>query len=75
MSTLSKNITLLAHLLLALACWLGPGPAWAQSPTTERAEARGKVVDESGLPIEGIAVEVLDAEGRSLLEARSDHEG
>ena len=41
----------------------------------EKTEWHGKVVDESGLPIEGIAVEVIDAEGRSLLETQSDQEG
>jgi outer membrane receptor protein involved in Fe transport len=74
-STVPKNIPLLAHLFVALACLIGAAPAWAQSPASEKTEWHGKIVDESGLPIEGIAVEILDAEGRTILKAHSDSEG
>ena len=74
-STVSKNATCLTYLFLMFACLVSPGGAWAQSSAPEKIEGHGKVVDESGLPIEGIVVEVLDGAGRSLLEARSDPEG
>jgi len=47
----------------------------AESPPSAQAEWHGKVMDERGLPIEGIVVEVMDSAGRSLLEARSDQAG
>ena len=65
----------LSPLFLLLACLTSPGSAWAESPMAQQSEWRGQVVDESGLPIEGIVVEVVDAAGRSLLEVRSDKEG
>ena len=73
----SKPIARLAHLILVFAiAWLvSAHDARAQESAGEKAEWHGKVVDESGLPIEGIVVEVMDAAGRPLLEARSDQEG
>jgi len=73
----SKTISCLARLFLVFAiAWLVPSQsARANQSTAEKTEWHGKVVDESGLPIEGIAVEVIDAEGRSLLETQSDQEG
>jgi len=74
-STVPKNIALVAHLFLALACLPSVGIAWAQSPAAAKTEWHGKIVDESGLPIQGIVVEAIDAAGRSLLETQSDLEG
>ncbi|MCI0419020.1 MAG: TonB-dependent receptor, partial [Acidobacteria bacterium] len=66
---MSKNLALLARVFLVIAIvWL----VLAESAWAETLEWHGKVVDESGLPIEGIVVEVVDAAGRSLLETRSD---
>jgi outer membrane receptor protein involved in Fe transport len=73
----SKNHSKLLLLLqlFILPHFLLPTPFWAEPTSDEKIERRGKVVDESGLPIEGIVVEVMDAAGRSLREVRSDQEG
>jgi hypothetical protein len=52
-----------------------PAAPGLNRPAAEKTEWRGKIVDESGLPIQGIVVEVIDAVGRSLLETQSDQEG
>jgi outer membrane cobalamin receptor len=41
----------------------------------QQVEWHGKVVDESGLPIEGSVVELVGADGRSLLAVRSGQDG
>ena len=73
----SKDRSRIVFFILLLTCVQVTSHAslWAESPTAEKTEWHGKVVDESGLPIEGIVVEVVDSHGRSLLEARSDQEG
>jgi outer membrane cobalamin receptor len=73
----SKTIARLARFFLVFAiAWLAPAQsARADQTIGVQTEWHGKVVDESGLPIEGIVVEVVDAAGRSLLEVRSDQEG
>ena len=54
----SKTIARLARLFLVFAiAWLVPTQdARAGQSVTEKTEWHGKVVDDSGLPIEGIAV-------------------
>lgn len=48
---------------------------WAGPLTTEMTEWHGKIVDERGLPVEGVVIEAVNAAGRTVLEARSDSEG
>jgi iron complex outermembrane recepter protein len=62
-------------ILLLLAGLVFPGSGWAESPLNVQAEGHGRIVDERGLPVEGAVVEIVDATGQSLLEARSDRQG
>ncbi len=61
--------------MFAIAWLVSPQSARADESAAVKTEWHGRVVDESGLPIEGSVVEVVDVDGRSLLEARSDPEG
>ena len=71
----SKKTTLVARLLLVLASLVSPGSAWADTSVAGKSEWQGTVVDESGLPIAGVVVELVDASGRARLKARSDPAG
>ena len=76
MFAVSKTFALLVGLLLVFGlAWQVPSSARADETISVKTEWHGSVVDESGLPIEGVVVDVADASGRSLLEARSDQEG
>lgn len=62
-------------LLLAVPWLLSTVAIQADGPAPSNPEWHGKVVDKSGLPIEGIVIEIVDVDGRPLLEARSDRDG